>query len=244
MTAKSQQRLGNAFLVLFVLGVLGLWLQTPVKALFQERILANVGFGEAGFSDSFGALPSLVKDNGGAQPVPIEASAPQRTAQYRDKAWLLSQDAAGFTLQIAVFGDERRIGDLLSSRSDKDQFYYVVLPAAVDAADGSSSGPRYVLTYGQFASRQQAEEVAAALTGLPGKMPRAWGALQSDAEAAFAAEVSLQGAAEGMAAPANPPSTITDDDPALQVPTGSSPMVIPVQPKANSTPGAIPVDTL
>jgi hypothetical protein len=244
MTAKSQQRLGNALLVLFVLGVLGLWLQTPVKALFQERILANVGFGEAGFSDSFGALPSLVKDNGGAQPVPIEASAPQRIAQYRDKAWLLSQDAAGFTLQIAVFGDERRIGDLLSSRSDKDQFHYVVLPAAVDAADGSSSGPRYVLTYGQFASRQQAEEVAAALTGLPGKMPRAWGSLQSDAELAFAAEALMQGAAEGVVTPTTPAPANPDNDPALLLSPDSAPVIIPVQPKANSAPGSVPVDSL
>ena len=236
MTAKSQQRMGNALLLLFVLGVLGLWLQAPVKSLFQEQLLANVGFGEAGFSESFGALPELVKDNGGAQPVPIEASAPQRIAQYRDKAWLLAQDASAFTLQIAVMSDERRIGDLLSGRIDKDQFHYVVLPPAPDSADAASAGLRYVLTYGQFATRQQAEEVAAALTGLPGKLPRAWESLQSDAVAAFAAEAQAQAAAEAASSANAPASGMIDDDPALQLP--------PVLPKLNSTPGPIPVDTL
>lgn len=239
MTAKSQQRLGNAMLLVFVAGVVGLWLQAPVKALFEEHLLANVGFGEAGFSDSFGALPELVKDNGGAQPVPIEASAPQRIAQYRDKGWLMSQEATAFTLQIGVFSDERRIGDLLSGRNDKDQFHYVVLPAATDVADGSSTGPRFVLTYGQFASRQQAEEVAAALQGLPASLPRAWANLQNEADAAFAAQ-----AAADAAAPVLDSGALTSpggDAEAAPVPPAT---VIPVTPKAGTVPGPIPVDTL
>lgn len=240
MNAKSQQRLGNALLLLFVLGVLGLWLQAPVKALFQEKLLANVGFGEAGFSDSFGALPTLVKDNGGAQPVPIEASAPQRIAQYRDKAWLMSQDGASYTLQIATLSDERRIGDLISGRVDSKEFHYVVLPPLPSSAEDPSTGLRYVLTYGQFATRQQAEEVAAALTGLPGKMPRSWASLQSDAESAFAAEAQVN--AEAAATSGAP--TMVDDDPALLLPSGPAPTVIPVQPRINPTPGAVPVDTL
>jgi len=244
MTVKSQQRLGNALLLVFVAGVGGLWLQAPVKALFEEHLLANVGFGEAGFSDSFGALPELVKDNGGAQPVPIEASAPQRIAQYRDKAWLMSQDATAFTLQIGVFSDERRIGDLLSGRGDKDQFHYVVLPSQTDVADGTSTGPRFVLTYGQFTSRQQAEEIAAALQGLPSSLPRAWANLQNEAEAAFAA----QAAADTAAPPVLDAGALTTPDAdggAVPQPDAApSSGIIPVVPKAGSTPGPIPVDTL
>lgn len=238
MNAKSQQRLGNALLLLFVLGVLGLWLQAPVKALFQEKLLADVGFGEAGFSDSFGALPTLVKDNGGAQPVPIEASAPQRIAQYRDKVWLMSQDGASYTLQIATLSDERRIGDLISGRVDSKEFHYVVLPPLPGSAEEPSAGLRYVLTYGQFATRQQADEVAAALTGLPGKVPRSWASLQSDAEAAFAAEAQASAGAT-QEIPAK-----VDDDPALLLPSEPSPSVIPVQPRTHSTPSTTPVDTL
>lgn len=237
MTAKSQQRLGNAMLLIFVAGVVGLWLQAPVKALFEEHLLVNVGYGEAGFSDSFGALPELVKDNGGAQPVPIEASAPQRIAQYRDKDWLMSQEATAFTLQIGVFSDERRIGDLLYGRKDKDQFHYVALPAQTDIADGSSTGPRYLLTYGQFASRQQAEDIAAVLQGLPASLPRAWANLQNEAEAAFAQAAAAAAAAQALSEQALPAGDV-DAEPA------SPANITPVVPKASTVPGPIPVDTL
>ena len=234
MTAKSQQRLGNALLLAFLAGVVGLWLSAPVKALFAEHVLANVGFGEAGFSDSFGALPELVKDNGGAQPVPIEAAAPQRIAQYRDKDWLMTQDATSYTLQVAVFGDERRIGDLLSARSDKDQFHYVVLPV-VPTEDAPTPRLRYVLTYGQFATRQQADEVAAALEGLPSQpLPRAWANIQNEALAALAAtEQSSAAAASGAA------SGAADSSSADEVSRGDL-----IQLPTNSPPGPIPVDTL
>lgn len=245
MTAKAQQRLGNAMLLIFVAGVVGLWLRAPVKALFQEHLLANVGFGEAGFTDSFGALPELVKDNGGAQPVPIEPSAPQRIAQYRDKDWLMSQEATAYTLQIGVFSDERRIGDLLSGRSDKDEFHYIVLPAQTDVADGSTTGPRFVLTYGQFASRQQAEEVAVALQGLPSSLPRAWANLQNELAVALAAQ------AASVASPPESdvaPSTVQDAGSMNAAQTepvpASPPATAPASPKASSTPGPIPVDTL
>jgi len=245
MTAKSQQRLGNIMLLIFVAGVVGLWLRAPVKALFQEHLLANVGFGEAGFSDSFGALPELVKDNGGTQPVPIESSAPQRIAQYRDKDWLMSQETTAYTLQVGVFSDERRIGDLLSGRSDKDEFHYIVLPAQTDVADGSSSGPRFVLTYGQFASRQQAEEVAVTLQGLPSSLPRAWAGLQNEVAAALAAQAASAATSpvsDGMQA-ADPEAGSVSAVPAATESAPSS-VAVPASSKANSTPGPIPVDTL
>lgn len=234
ITAKSQQRLGNALLLAFVAGVVGLWLSAPVKALFAEHVLANVGYGEAGFSDSFGALPVLVKDNGGAQPVPIEAAAPQRIAQYRDKDWLMTQDATSYTLQVAVFADERRIGDLLSARSDKDQFHYVVLPL-VPTVDAPTPGLRYLVTYGQFATRQQADEVAAALEGLPSMpLPRAWAHIQNEALAAFAAQAAAAAQPDAAAAPAAPDGSASGD-----VSRGDL-----IQLPVNPTPGPIPVDTL
>lgn len=245
MTAKAQQRLGNAMLLIFVAGVVGLWLRAPVKALFQEHLLANVGFGEAGFTDSFGALPELVKDNGGAQPVPIEPSAPQRIAQYRDKDWLMSQEATAYTLQIGVFSDERRIGDLLSGRSDKDEFHYIVLPAQTDVADGSTTGPRFVLTYGQFASRQQAEEVAVALQGLPSSLPRAWANLQNELAVALAAQAaSVAAPPESDVAPSTAQDAGSMNAAQIEPVPAPPPATAPASPKAGSTPGPIPVDTL
>jgi len=231
MTPNSQQRLGNAFLLIFVAGVVALWLSAPVKALFAEHVLANVGYGEAGFSDSFGALPELVKDNGGAQPVPIEAAAPQRIAQYREKDWLLAQDATGYTLQVAVFTDERRIGDLISARSDKDQFHYIVMPEVAEAA---TPGPRYVLTYGQFATRQLADDVAATLEGLPSvPLPRVWAHIQTETLAAYAA----QPAAAPAAAPGEPAGAAGSN---AEEPSRGDLIPMP----ANPTPGPVPVDTL
>lgn len=233
MTPKSQQRLGNALLLAFLAGVIGLWLSAPVKALFAEHVLANVGYGEAGFSDSFGALPELVKDNGGARPVPIEAATPQRIAQYRDKDWLMAQDATSHTLQVGVFSDERRIGDLLSARADKDQFHYVVLPLVSELPDASVPTLRYVLTYGQFATRQQADEVAATLEGLPSQpLPRAWAHIQNEALAAFAAQ-----AAAAPAPAANEPAAGSAQ---AEQPSRGDLIPMPVNP----TPGPIPVDTL
>lgn len=233
MTPKSQQRLGNAFLLIFLAGVIGLWASAPVKALFAEHVLANVGYGEAGFSDSFGALPELVKDNGGAQPVPIEAATPQRIAQYRDKDWLLAQDATSYTLQVGVFSDERRIGDLLTARSDKDQFHYVVMPLVSDNPDAAGPALRYVLTFGQFATRQQADEVAAAMVGLPSQpLPRAWAHIQNEALAAYAAQ---SAAAASAAAPGDAPGSSPEAEP-------SRGDLIPMP--VNPTPGPIPVDTL
>lgn len=231
MSPKSQQRLGNAFLLIFLAGVIGLWASAPVKALFAEHVLANVGYGEAGFSDSFGALPELVKDNGGAQPVPIEAAARQRIAQYRDKDWLLAQDATSYTLQIGVFSDERRIGDLLTARSDKDQFHYVVMPLVSDSPEATGPALRYVLTFGQFATRQQAEEVAAALVGLPSQpLPRAWAHIQNEALSAYAAQSAASSAVPGDPAGSSPDTTPSPGD--------AAPMPV------NPTPGPIPVDTL
>ena len=169
VSRARQQRLGAFMLAGFFFGMLGLSAATPVRNLIDEHVLNNVVYAEGlGFSEGFGALPTLVKDRGGSEPVPFTAQAPLRTAEYRDADWLRTQDAAGSTLQIASFGDEKGAVDFLATRPDRAQFVYFSLP------DGAEV--RYVVTYGSFASRAQAEEVAATLGDLPGQpLPRLWG---------------------------------------------------------------------
>lgn len=174
---RRQQRLGYTLLLLFVAALIGLWIAAPVKALFQEHVLKNIAYAEGtGFSPGFGALPELVQDRGGSTPVPLAAATPQRSAEYREASWLRSQDPLNTTLQIAVLSEERSVTDFLAKREDRDHFTYFNVP--VIGADGKA-GEQFILTYGNFAGRGQAEEVGVTLTDLPGQpMPRLWGVYQ------------------------------------------------------------------
>lgn len=182
---RNQRFLGQLLLLAFVVSVLLLWALTPVNGGLPERLLGNIALSrEEGLDAGFGAFPELVKDQGGSRPVPLEGDAPLRSPEYRGVAWLGQQDARAYTLQVAVFSDERSVGNLLGARGDREQFTYFQVPDVPDPAlQDESSEPvhmRYVVTYGSFPSREQAEEVAAALRGLPGRaLPRQWGGYQA-----------------------------------------------------------------
>lgn len=171
---RRQQRLGYFLLLLFVATLIGLWLAAPVKALFREHVLKDIVYGEGmGFSPGFGGLPELVRDRGGSEPVPLAPATPQRAPEYRDADWLRSQDSLNTTLQVAVLSDERSVTDFLSGRADRDRFTYFSVPAA----DGS--GRQFILVFGSFAGRAQAEDAASTLLDLPGQpLPRLWGVYQ------------------------------------------------------------------
>lgn len=171
---RRQQRLGWFLLILFVATLIGLWLAAPVKALFREHVLKDIVYGEGvGFSPGFGALPELVRDRGGSEPVPLAPATPQRAPEYRDADWLRSQDSLNTTLQIAVLSEERSVVDFLSARADRDRFTYFSVPAA----DGA--GHQFILVFGSFAGRAQAEDAASTLLDLPGQpLPRLWGVYQ------------------------------------------------------------------
>jgi len=179
---QTQRKLGKGLLIAFVAVVALLWLITPVRTLITEKLLGNIVLsGENGFDERFGGFTELVKDRGGSQPVPLQPDAPLRLPQYRGVAWLRMQDAKAWTLQVMSLSDERAVGNFLSARNDRDQFVYFKLPELPDPA--LPDGPvnmRYVIAYGGFATREEAVEVAAALTGLPGAaMPRTWGSYQA-----------------------------------------------------------------
>lgn len=171
---RRQQRLGYFLLLLFVATLIGLWLAAPVKALFREHVLKDIAYAEGmGFSPGFGALPELVRDRGGSEPVPLAPATPQHAAEYRDADWLRSQDSLNTTLQIAALSEESSVTAFLSGRADRDRFTYFSVPAA----DGS--GRQYILVFGSFAGRAQAEDAATSLIDLPGQpLPRLWGVYQ------------------------------------------------------------------
>lgn len=179
---QTQRNLGRGMLVAFVASVVILWLVTPVRTLITEKLLGNIALsGEGGLDQGFGAFPELVKDRGGSQPVPLEADAPLRTPEYRGVAWLRMQDARGWTLQVMSLSDERAVGNFLATRADRGRFVYFKLPQLPDPAQPDAPvNMRYVVSYGSFASRDEAVSVAAALGDLPGAvLPRSWGSYQA-----------------------------------------------------------------
>ncbi len=179
---QTQQKLGKGLLIAFVVAIVALWLITPVRTLITEKLLGNIALSrEDGFDERFGAFPELVKDQGGSQPVPLEPMAPLRLPQYRGVAWLRSQDAKAWTLQVMSLSDERAVGNFLSARGDRDQFVYFKLPELPDPATPDAPVVmRFVISYGNFASREEAENVASALTGLSGGvLLRTWGSYQA-----------------------------------------------------------------
>lgn len=179
---RTQQNFGKALVMAFAAAIALLWLITPVRNLITEKLLGNIALSrENGFDERFGAFPELVKDQGGSTPVPLEADTPLRLPQYRGLAWLQSQDAKAYTLQVMSLSDERAVGNFLSTRQDRDQFVYFKLPELPDPAMPDAPGAvRFVISYGNFATRGEAEEVAAALAGLSGGvLPRTWGSYQA-----------------------------------------------------------------
>lgn len=192
---QLQRRLSGVMLVGFVL-VLGLLLLTaPSPKHLTERVLSGVlGMQTAHFDDGFGELGQLARDQGGRQPVPYQPDWVPHP-QFRDDAWLLTRDPAAFTLQVGVFSTQEPIRELLSMRTDADQFAYVhvrdpaqrvepsAVPMIVDGrevpAPPASPQRRYILTYGTFASDVEARQAAEQLMGL-GDRPfvRPWSSLQ------------------------------------------------------------------
>lgn len=201
--AQRQQRLGWQSIAAFGVGTLMLWLASPVKQLVSEHLMPHIAYQAAdqGFSAGFGALPTLVKDGGGAQPVPfpqVVAHAPE----YREADWVQARPAERWTLQVAVLTDEQSVLSFLSGRTDRDYFRYFRLPGA--------GGGRFVLVTGEYASRAEAEAavVEFSLSGVP--LPRTWSVYQDGVRAAVPAV-----APAAAASPAGATVTVTGGEPSV-----------------------------
>lgn len=228
----AQIRLARALLLLFVAGLVLAWGLSPSRSVITERLLGNIALSqESGFDASFGAFPELVKDNGGAVPVPPEPTAPLRTPEYRGLAWLNSQPADGYTLQVAMMTHERAVGEFLFMRPDRDRFIYFKVPVMPDPAEtGSEVVYRYAVCYGQFASREEALNVAAAIPNLPGQaLTRSWKHYQE----------------QHAALPEPVPVIVTPEASGADAATGPAPDVVPASPAAaEAVPGGVPVTSL
>lgn len=218
---RTQQNFGKGLLIAFAAAVVVLWLIAPMRNLITEKLLGNIALSrEDGFDERFGAFPELVKDQGGSQPVPPVPTAPLRLPQYRGEAWLRSQAAGAYTLQVMSLSDERAVGNFLSARNDRDQFVYYKVPELPDPAlPEAEVVMRFVISYGNFATRGEAEEVAAALvaTGLPGGvLLRTWGSYQAIYNAL----------PEPVPVPVQPPADVPpgDDSEVVRPPLSALPM--------------------
>lgn len=200
--AQRQQRLGWQAIAAFGVGTLLLWLASPVKQLVREHLLPYIAYQavDQGFSAGFGALPALVKDGGGSQPVPFVQTV-VHAPEYRNAEWIRARPAERWTLQVAVLTDEHSVLSFLSGREDRDGFRYFYLPGAGDG--------RFVLVTGDYASRVEAEMGGGEFNFANTPLPRTWSVYQGEARATAPAAV--------VSPPAAAPADIsaTDDEPSI-----------------------------
>ncbi len=192
---RMQLKLAMIFIVAFVLLLVLLALSAPTPQHFKERVLVGLMQADTNLlDDDFGGFPELVKDAGGAQPVPYSPDWLPHP-QFRDSNWLLARSPVSYTLQVGVFSSQDGIKSLLAERTDSDRFAYVhvrdpayreepLMPMIIDGELVPSIRPdppkRYVLTFGEFESVVDAQAAAEALMGLPGRpVVRSWDLLQA-----------------------------------------------------------------
>ena len=180
--SRFQSRLGFALIVLFIVGLVVINARVPERIEMNEEELGNiVRAGETEFKEGFGAFPEIVPDNGGDQPVPFDGLAPQRYPQYRSEQWLAAQDKSGYTIQLAVFSSERGATEFLTQNGNSADLRYFELPEMPDPALGlvTAARSRFIVTYGEFYSEDQAVAVAGSLTGFGGQfLVRPWESYQ------------------------------------------------------------------
>lgn len=192
---RIQLKLATIFIVAFVLLLILLALSAPTPQHFKERVLVGLIQADTNLlDDDFGGFPDLVKDTGGAQPVPYSPDWLPHP-QFRDSSWLLARSPVLYTLQVGVFTSQDGIKNLLAERTDSDRFAFVhvrdpayreepLVPMIVNGELVPSTRPeppkRYILTFGEFESVADAQAAAEALMGLPGRpVVRSWDLLQA-----------------------------------------------------------------
>lgn len=222
---------GVACLVAGFALALVLSLQPGQGQRWTERVLGQVLPGEeAQFTDDFGGVDRLLSAPQGRPLTPyLPDWMPHPAARGRD--WLLSQSPDAFTVQVGVFSSSRAIKELLDQRTDADRFAFVRVARAPVGDEAAEKV--FVLTYGSYASAEQAAEAADQLMGT-GEAPliRNWAQLQAMAPAPTPETDALT----------TPPAT--PGEPAATAPTPSAPT--PVEPPADSRqpPSTIPVTSL
>lgn len=179
---RFQSRIGFALIVVFIVGLVVLNARVPERVDMNEKELGNiVRDGVTEFKEGFGAFPEIVPDNGGDQPVPFDGLMPQRYPQYRSAQWLAAQDKAGYTIQLAVFSSERAATEFLTINGNGADLRYFELPEMPDPALGlvTTARSRFVVSYGEFYSADQAVAVAGSLSGFGEQfLVRSWESYQ------------------------------------------------------------------
>lgn len=109
--------------------------------------------GSSTFPPGFGQLDDLVPFAGGVAPVSEVVVAVAHAPEFRAADWVERQNPESWTIQVMAAREEEAVKRFLADREDRVDFNYFVFPQ-----DGSEW---FVVTLGNFASRELAEGVAA-----------------------------------------------------------------------------------
>lgn len=125
------------------------------------------------FPKDFGRLDDLVPFAGGVAPIAAEVVSIEHEPEFRDMAWVRSQNADSFTIQVLAVRDEEAVKRFLAAQADRGRYVYFS-----NVQDGVSW---YVVTTGSFSSVELARGVAdAGNFGTDTKpFPKRMGAYQS-----------------------------------------------------------------
>lgn len=171
-------------LLLVCLSVLGARKQgprvvsVPMAEVEEPRVTAE-------FPPGFGQLAGLVPSGSSYVPMGGALPVPERAPEFRDDAWVRSQEPSSYTIQVMAARDEAAVQRYLAGREDRSRFSYFRFP--------QQGGNWFVITTGSFPSHELAASVADSTDfGVPElrPFPRRMGAYQEALESAAEAPAS------------------------------------------------------
>lgn len=126
---------------------------SPTKVAETFEPLAALAPSAKAVPSNFGRLDEAVPFAGGIAPVAADVEpAEAHASEFRDGAWLRSQNQDSYTVQVMAARDESAIKRFLSEHAGQHAFSYFV--STIDGLDW------YVLVTGSFGSRELASGVA------------------------------------------------------------------------------------
>lgn len=168
--------------------------------------------GSSTFPPGFGQLDDLVPFAGGVAPVAEAVVSVEHAPEFRATDWVERQNPESWTIQVMAAREEEAVKRFLADREDRVDFNYFVFPQ-----DGSEW---FVVTLGNFASRELAEGVAASKglgTGEGRAFARRLGTYQDALRAAAAP------APAPAAVPVEPAAAAPEPSAALPAPAPAAP---------------------
>lgn len=143
--------LGSFLLLCFFLLLLSL----REKEGLAAPVVTEAGtLGKVEFPRDFGQLADLVPFAGGVAPIAAQVVPVEHAPEFRDSAWVQTQNADSFTIQVLAVRDEEAVKRFLASVPDRGRYVYFQ-----STLDGTNW---YVVTTGSYATVELARGIAEA----------------------------------------------------------------------------------